>query len=84
MIVSSSTFCPHPGEAHWDLSRLLHAAQHGTEALVFINHQMEAAASMCLAVIFEQIASGIPWLFRSTAVPMQLLYQYQCDEWIYP
>ena len=35
----------------------------------------EAAATTCLAIIFERITSGIPWFFRSTAVPLQLPHQ---------
>ena len=43
------------GEGHWDLSRLLHAEMHGTEALVYSNNS-------CLAIISGQIASSIPGL----------------------
>ena len=73
MIASSSTFCTHPGKIIRDLFRQLHAVWHGTEALVYINHPREAAASSYLAIIFGWIVSGVPWIFRSTAVPMQLL-----------
>ena len=75
MIASSSTFCPHPGRVSRDLFRHLHAEWHGTEALVYSNHPREAGASLCLAIIFGRIASGIPWLLRSTAVLMQLSHQ---------
>ena len=43
-----------------DLSQLLHAARHGTEALVYIDYLGEAEASMCLAIILGRIASGVP------------------------
>ena len=75
MIASSSTFRPHPAKGHRDLFRLLHAVMHGTEALVYINHPREAAASTSLAIIFGRIALGVPWFFLSTAVLMQPLYQ---------
>ena len=41
MIVSSSTSRTHPGRV---IRYMLHAIQHGTEALVYINHPREAAA----------------------------------------
>ena len=75
MIASSSTFCPHPGMVIRDLFRQLHAEWHGTEAQVYSNHPREAAASLCLAIIFGRIDSGLPWLLRSTAVLMQLSHQ---------
>ena len=71
MIASGRTFCPHPGRVIRDLFRLLHAVWHATEALVYSNHPREAAASSYLTIIFGQIASGIPWFLRSTAVLMQ-------------
>ena len=49
MIVSSSTFFPHPGRVIRDLFRQLHAVWHGTEALVYSSHPREAAASPYLA-----------------------------------
>ena len=49
MIVSSSTFFPHPGRVIRDLFRQLHAVWHGTEALVYSSHPREAAASSYLA-----------------------------------
>ena len=79
MIASSSTFCPHPGRVIRDLFRQLHAVRHGTEALVHSNHPREASASSYLAIIFERIASGIPWFQRSTTVLMQL--SLQCWRW---
>ena len=79
MIASSNTFRPHPGMVIRDLSRQLHAVRHGTEALVYSNHPREAATSSHLAIIFGQIASGVPWFLRSTAVPMQLWHQ--CWRW---
>ena len=75
MIASSGTFRPHPGRIIRDLYHMLHALQHGTKALIYSNHRRETAASTCLAIIFEQIASGHPWFLRSTTVLMQLLYQ---------
>ena len=71
MIASSSTFHPHTGRSIKDLFRQMHAVWHGTEALVYSNHPREAVASLCLAII-GRIASGVPWLLRSTAVLMQL------------
>ena len=63
MIASSSTFRPHPGRVIRDLFRLLNAVySHCTEALVYSNHPRAAAASSYLAIIFEPIASGVPWL----------------------
>ena len=79
MIASSSTFTPHPERIIRDLFRQLHAVWHGTEALVYNNHQREAAASSYLAIIFERIVSGVPWFLRSTAVLMQL--SHQCWLW---
>ena len=38
---------------------------------VYSNHPRAAAASSYLAIIFGRIASGVPWLLRSTAKPMQ-------------
>ena len=75
MIVSSSTFCPNPGRVIRDLFRQLHAAWHGTEALVYSNHLREAATSSYLAIIFGWIASGVPSFLRSAAVLMQLSHQ---------
>ena len=49
---------------------MLHVVQHGMEALVYSEYARETAASLCLAIIFEWIASGIPWLLRSTAKSM--------------
>ena len=60
MIAGSSTFCPHPGKVIRDLLRQLHAVWHGTEALVYSNHPREAAAFSYPAIIFEQIACGVP------------------------
>ena len=51
MIVSSSTFCPHPGRVIIDLFRQLHAIRHGTEALVYSNYPRKAVASSYLAII---------------------------------
>ena len=82
MIASNSTFCPHPGGGGGvirDQLRQLHAVWHGTEALVYSNHPREAAASLYLAIILGQIASGVPWFLRSTAVLMQL--SHQCRSW---
>ena len=56
MIASSSTFRPHPGRVIRDMFRQLHDVWHGTEALVYSNHPMEAAAFSYLAIIFGQIA----------------------------
>ena len=81
MIASSSTFCPHPGRVIRDLLRQLHAAWHGTEALVYSNNPREAAASSYLAIIFGHIASGVSWVLRSTAVLMQLSHQCWCMLW---
>ena len=75
MIASSTTFRPHLGRGIRDLFRMAHAVLHGTEALVYSNYPREATASTCLAIIFWPIASGIPWFFLSTAVPMQLLHR---------
>ena len=50
--------------------------RHCTEALVYSNHPRAAAASSYLAIIFGRIASGVPWLLRSTAEPMQ--HPHQC------
>ena len=84
MIASSSTFCPHPGRVIRGESgeSQLHAVWHGTEALVYSSYPKEAAASSYLPIIFGRIASGIPWLLRSTAVPMQL--SHQCWRWCRP
>ena len=60
MIASSSTFRPHPGRVIRDLSRQLHAACHGTEALVCSNQPREAAASSYLAIIFEGLSVVYP------------------------
>ena len=38
IIVSSSTFSPHPGRVIRDLFRHFHVVWHGTEALVYSNH----------------------------------------------
>ena len=70
MIASSSTFCPHLGRVIRDLFRQLHALWHGTEALVYSNHPMEAAASSHLAIILGRIDGGLTWSLRSTAVRM--------------
>ena len=74
MIASSSTVRPHLGRAIRDLFRQLHAVWHGTEAL-----QQSSKGSYSLlvsmAIIFRRIASGVPWLLSSTAVPMQLSHQ---------
>ena len=51
MIVSISTFRPHPGRVIRDLSRQLQAIWHGTEALGHSNHPRESAASLYLAII---------------------------------
>ena len=59
MIASSSTFRPNPVRVIRDPFRQLHAVWHGTEALVYSNHQNEAAASSYLAIIFGRIASGV-------------------------
>ena len=75
MVPSGSTFRPHPERVNKDLFCQLHAVQHGTEPLVYSNHPRGAAASSYLAIIFEQITSGVPWFLHSTAVPMQLLNQ---------
>ena len=50
-----------------DLFRLLHAVQHGMEALVYSKHPRDAAASSYLTIIFGRIASGMPWFPLSTA-----------------
>ena len=71
MIASSSTFCPNLGRVIRDLFRQLHAVWHGMEALVYSNHPRQAAASSYLAIIFGQIARGVPWFLRSTALLMQ-------------
>ena len=62
-----------PGRVIRDLFRQLHAVWHGTEALVYSSHPIEAAAY--LAIIFGRIAGGLPWLFPSTAVLMQRSHQ---------
>ena len=82
MIASSSTFRPYSRRVIRDLFRQLHAVWHGTETLVHSNHPREAAASSYLAIIFGQIASGLPWFLRINAVPMQL--SYQCWRWCRP
>ena len=53
--------------------------RHCTKTLVYSNHPRAAAASSYLAIIFGQIASGIPWFLRSTAEPMQ--HPHQCWRW---
>ena len=58
MIASNSTFCRHQGKVISDLYRLLHAVRHGTEALIYNDHPREAAASLCLVIIFGRSASG--------------------------
>ena len=58
------------------LFRLLHVVLLGTEALVYNNYPREAAASTYLAIIFVQIASGVPWFPHSTAVPMQPFWSF--------
>ena len=65
MIASSSSLSTSrtTSGGHWDLFRLLHAEQHGTEAFVCSNHPREAAAFTCLAIIFGRIASGYPGSF---------------------
>ena len=68
MIARSSTFRPHPGRFIRNLFRLLYAVQHGTEALVYINHPRDAAASLYMAIIFGRIASGVPLFLHSTAM----------------
>ena len=75
MVPSSSTFRTHLGMVIRDLSRLLHAALHGMEALIYNDYLGEAAASTCLAIIFGGIASSLSWFLHSTGVPMQLPYQ---------
>ena len=61
MVDSGSAFRPYLAGVIMDLFRLLHAEWNETESLVYITYPREAAASMCLAVIFWQIASGVPW-----------------------
>ena len=56
--------------------------RHCTEALVYSNHPRAAAASSYLAIIFGQIASGLPWFLRSTTEPMQ--HPHQCWRWRRP
>ena len=72
MVASSSISPPpHLGRVIRNLVRLLHAVLHGLEALVYSNYPRKAAASLCLVIIFWQIAIGIPWFLRSKAVSMQ-------------
>ena len=51
---------------------VLHAVCHCTEAMVCSVYPNQAAASACVAIIFGQIASRIPWFLHSKAVSMQL------------
>ena len=44
MVANSSTFRTHLGRVIKDLSRLLHVAPHGTEALDYNDYPREAAA----------------------------------------
>ena len=83
MVASSSNFRPHPERVIRDLFHQLHAVRHGTEVLVYSNYPREAAACSYLAIIFERIASGVPWFLSSTAVPMHLLHQWRrwCRPW---
>ena len=67
MIANSRTFCPHLERVSRDL---LHAVRHSTEALVYSNHSRGPAASSYLAIIFGQIASGLPLFLRSTVEPI--------------
>ena len=62
MIASSISVCPHPGRVIRDLFRQLHDVWHGTEALVYSNHPY-------LAIIFRQIASGLPWFLGGWVSP---------------
>ena len=50
--------------------------------LLYSNHPRAAAASSYLAIIFGQIASGVPWFLHSTAEPMQ--HPHQCMCWYRP
>ena len=72
MVASSSTFRTHLWRVIRDLSRLLHVALHGTEALVYSNYPRKAAAYTWLAMIWWRIASGEACFLHSIVVPMQL------------
>ena len=56
MVSNNNMFRPHLGHVISDLFRLLHAAQHGTEALIYSIHPREAVTSTYLAIIFGRIA----------------------------
>ena len=73
-LIPSSSFRPHPGRMR-DLFRQLHAVRHGTETLVYSNHQREAVASWYQAKIFGWSASGVPLLLRPTTEPMQIPHE---------
>ena len=60
MVASSSTFRTHLGMVIRDLSCLLHAALHGTEALVYNDYLRGAAASTCLAIILGGLPAVYP------------------------
>ena len=74
LIASTSTFRPHPGRMR-DLFRQLHAVRHGTETLVYSNHQREAVASSYLAKIFGGSASGVPLFLRPATEPIQISHE---------
>ena len=59
-------FCPSMDQLLREFFRVLHAAWHGTKALVYRDDQREAAASTYLAIIF---GTDVP---TSTPVLMQL------------
>ena len=71
MVASSSTCRTHLGRVIRDLSRLLHIAPHGTEALVYSDYPREAAAYTWLAIILWWIARRVACLLCSKAVPYQ-------------
>ena len=68
---------PHPrGDAPiWGESLWVCCTLYCTEALVYSDHPRKTAVFTCLAIIFGQIASGVPLFLRSTAVPMQLSHR---------
>ena len=71
MVASSSTVRTHLGRVIRDLSRLLHVAPHGTEALVYSDYPRGAAAYYTwLAIILWWIASGVACFLHSEDYPI--------------
>ena len=79
IVASSSIPPPHLGRVIMDLFRLLHAVRHGTEALVYSDHQRKAAISTSLAIVFWvdfQLRTLVPPRNRganAAATPVQTL-----------